>query len=1118
MVDSSYNLKNKLNKETLLKDRSFLRDAGRFLIDRGGYSANDLGTNEDKYDAFMEHFRSQNVNEVTALKDLTYAQETDGEGKAQFGRLMDTYDKMDSDFGFKAAGDYLEGIFTAPSTYAGAFSFGTAKVGALAANQGIKLGVRQALRTGIGSAVVEGVAGGATVAAQEGTRVETGIKEEMNLGNIGLATAISAGTGGVLGGFTGYTRGINASKADEILKSTKKIVDDATEKSHADATVKTLTNKTTSKTAKKYQEQLLDSLDAETKKLAKSKKKALIETIPEQLAVGKELRKELSSGNRVYSIGAKEIQNIAAAASEVFHKIGDHPTLDDPLTEAFTSRVARGLADGVLDENSFGKILNDHNITTEQLGGLYAAELSSYGLGLRSGRMIKDIGKQSDYQEIVTRLNEIDENTLGLGTITSKSREVVDALQETKGVGAKIGSFFTHINKARIGFMTIQPATTMRNTTNGYLRNYVYMLDNFGASVVDYAKGNIKLISNPNDAMVRKHSEDLIRKSRAQARAGFQSLHFQDLKLGMESVNTKALFELLGDKKLGNTDVTKKLLRKMGDIADVTDQTGGLIGVARNLNKLNTMSDNMFKRAIFSREVDKALGANPISVKTFETGPAGEQISKELVLDSLDKVLRTGNFNKINAKTFADSMTEAFDFTYQTAGFRGREGKFNKFADLFIDVSSNSLLASSIIPFPKYLINQFRFLYEHTPILGVYNMGGILNKSGKTGLRKKVDLSSDTLGKQLGGLAILGTFMAARANFGDEYTSAYEYNDPTSGGTFNAEALIGPFSAHAAVADVLYRINPGKWHDNENVANTKPFDSRRLVKAMTGGNIRAGTSLDLVESLVDVLNNGIDSGESELKIQERTAKFLGNYLNTFTVGAGFFKDIQAQIDPSVRQLADNTDVNMMHYFFKQAGRSLPTMGIDYGKVQEGGRDASASSTRSTGTRKLNPILKQLSGLTPVEEKTSVEKELARLQFDYFELSPKRIKFDKPMTNDARQLIGTSIEKDVAAFIKTDEYYYATDVRKRDMLKTEIDLIRRTERAKVLDPESAPTKLDRERVLKAKYFNLSNRDRVLINDTHEHLEKRRGISEPKTIEETGNWAEGLRLQDARKKKK
>lgn len=162
----------------------------------------------------------------------------------------------------------------------------------------------------------------------------------------------------------------------------------------------------------------------------------------------------------------------------------------------------------------------------------------------------------------------------------------------------------------------------------------------------------------------------------------------------------------------------------MADIADVTDQNGGLIGVARNLNKLNTMSDNMFKRAIFSRELDKSLGLEPIVIKRFQTGPGGEQITTDLVLDSLDKVLRTGNFSAIDAKRLSNSMTEAFDFTYQTGSFRGREGGFNKLADAFIDISSNNLLASSVIPFPKYLVNQFRFLYEHTPILGIVNFGG----------------------------------------------------------------------------------------------------------------------------------------------------------------------------------------------------------------------------------------------------------------------------------------------------------------------------------------------------------------------------------------------------------
>ena len=128
-----------LNKDTLIKDEDFIDDASAFLIDRGGYKAEELDTQQKVYDAYMEHFRVQNVNEVTALKDMSYAQEADDESRQRMGRLMDTFDRMDSDLGWDAAGDYLQGVFTAPSTYAGIFTGGAAKAGQLAAQQAVRL-------------------------------------------------------------------------------------------------------------------------------------------------------------------------------------------------------------------------------------------------------------------------------------------------------------------------------------------------------------------------------------------------------------------------------------------------------------------------------------------------------------------------------------------------------------------------------------------------------------------------------------------------------------------------------------------------------------------------------------------------------------------------------------------------------------------------------------------------------------------------------------------------------------------------------------------------------------------------------------------------------------------
>ena len=129
---------------------------------------------------------------------MLYAQNADEESKERFARLMDTYDKMDSDLGFAAAGDYVAGVLSAPSTYAGIFTGGGAKVGALAAQQGVKLGIREILKRGaagqalrsaatkgaVRAGAVEGTIGAGQVAAQEQTRVELDMQDEIRGGAV----------------------------------------------------------------------------------------------------------------------------------------------------------------------------------------------------------------------------------------------------------------------------------------------------------------------------------------------------------------------------------------------------------------------------------------------------------------------------------------------------------------------------------------------------------------------------------------------------------------------------------------------------------------------------------------------------------------------------------------------------------------------------------------------------------------------------------------------------------------------------------------------------------------------------------------------------------------------
>ena len=88
-------------------------------------------------------------------------------------------------------------------------------------------------------------------------------------------------------------------------------------------------------------------------------------------------------------------------------------------------------------------------------------------------------------------LNEIDKAmfTLGEGNRNSKKKSFRE--NEKGGLLSATSNFLSTLNKTRIGLMTVQLATTVRNTTNGYLRNYVYALDNLGSAVYRGMQGKI---------------------------------------------------------------------------------------------------------------------------------------------------------------------------------------------------------------------------------------------------------------------------------------------------------------------------------------------------------------------------------------------------------------------------------------------------------------------------------------------------------------------------------------------------------------------------------------------------------------------------------------------------
>jgi len=1055
-----YNQQEEIDREKLLKDEQFLDDATAFLIDRGGYDAEDLMSADNVYENYMEHFRFQNVNEVTAVNDLLYAQNADEESKERFARLMDTYDKMDSDLGFAAAGDYVAGVLSAPSTYAGIFTGGGAKVGALAAQQGVKLGIREILKRGaagqalrsaatkgaVRAGAVEGTIGAGQVAAQEQTRVELDMQDEIRGGAVALGAAAGAVPGSIFGAAAQTQKAVTENVAERVLKITEKQSARAAEHANRTSTKQVFEDDATGKTALDVYENLV------------SRKKAIEETFPE-VETGRKIKETLKPDDAeivdapttpkpkmplVASLEEKSLQNLAAFATKLMDKV-------DPVEgERFSSILGRALKSEFYNPDSLRALANEFGLKVSDLGPLLAAEFSQAGKTLKVASQLSQAEKKARLDELDT----IDAFLVEAVEITNPAREAVEAIDDEigKGLLGKANDVMRRVNKARIGLMTIQLATTTRNVTNGYMRNYVYAFDNLGAGLYNKtftksaAKQRLKKkdIFNPTDEQIKAEAERATRLGSAQLRTAYDSFMFKDL-MGITTAETQALTRLMKDERFGRSEAGKLLFMEMGDVADHAKMGGGILTVARKLNTLNTMSDNMFKRAILSRELNKAILAGG-----YEEG--------------LNGVLKKGKFGDVDEDLIAKGMEEAIDFTYQTGRFQGKEGAFNSVADTFIQASSTQL-GSTFVPFPRYLVNQFRFFYEHTPILGMVDAFGILNKSD----------FDQRIGKQLGGAMMLTGLYALRANHGDETTGPFEYKNPFGTGIVDAQASLGPFSAHAFAADAIYRyFNADKI--------SRPAKVRDFVKALGGGQFRP-TGLALVDGLFDTWQSGIKDGELDTKLEEMGARFLGNYMNTYTVGAGVLKDVVATLDPDMRVVADNTDVKFWPYVFKQATRSFPRE-ITEGESALFGRKRLESPTRTTDVRMVNPFMRQITGLAQQEPRNLAEREFDRLGLEYFEISPRKVKGgiqSSELTKEARANMGAYVEGAIQDYIMNNPEYYGlqSDIEKKAALKGKLNELRTEARARVLDIDQYVTVEDQRTVAQARYFDISGAKRDLI---------------------------------------
>tara|TARA_R110000822_G_C15330719_1_gene494542 strand:- start:51 stop:3353 length:3303 start_codon:yes stop_codon:yes gene_type:complete len=986
----SYNYldKDDQNRAMLKNDDDFVTDAKTFLTKREGYSEEDLNDNDKIYDAYMEHFRYQDVNEVTAIRDLQYAQNANQEEKERFARLTMLYKTKANEGVFDAAGDYVQGIASAPSTYIGIATGGAAKLATVAGLKAAQLALNKILIGGVKKSIIrgataEGAIGTVQGLAQEKTEVETGYKDEVSLTNVALTGGISAVTGGALSGLVGVKQTKQAIKASDKLDVAQKAAEKVAKSANLKA--KKILAKTSSK-RKKFISDRLKALD------------------PKKVALGKSLTDDIAEATELGTLKAglplELFENISAAALTLQADLAKKGLKINP-GDRITTVLQRALSDKIISTKDISAILREYNLTADQFSLVYKAEISEAG---------KILNVQS---QLVSSIDELDK--LGFSTMTKReAQELSDGV-----VGGKVNAsnqLMKDIDRVRLGFMTSQPATTMRNNFGGGFRLAVDMTTRTVDNIL-----NQKLFGG-----TRKFSDILFDNT--------------DLaKYVFNPYEAKVTRQLL-EKSM--PDTARKLFRDAADLASSTGGESGLAKIGTKINFFNTHSDNFFKQVMFSASLRRRLKNRG---------------------DDLDDMINKGEFNFIDKDIINKSIDDALEFTYQSAFYSQDAGILARGTQGFLKAHREvPFIVSSFIPFPRFIANQMKFIYNHAPVIGLLGLENIGKKSGyakntfkirardkdgkllkKGFFRDSKDVSdanafldadfTKKMSQQAGGAAML--YVAY--NWREKQGKGAMWNEikDDQGNYINALPMYGPFAAFMLAADLMYRYYNSDVGGENDIRDITPTDTqywRNALQATTGSQFRTGYGLYAIDKLWgDVTGEGDFFGGS--KGARIFGEFVGNIVNTFMIPVSVLKDLYTPFDKESRRIAETSDgrVDFWSVVAQRGFRALPDMGPQYDT-------AFADPFVSGDIYAIDPIEKQLFGFIKRPAKNTLQYEMANLNLETFDVYKRNS--NRLIDVNLRNILSTpggdyNLNEKLGNLIQRNEYQrLTTQQQKREFIK------------------------------------------------------------------------------------
>ena len=394
-----------------------------------------------------------------------------------------------------------------------------------------------------------------------------------------------------------------------------------------------------------------------------------------------------------------------------------------------------------------------------------------------------------------------------------------------------------------------------------------------------------------------------------------------------------------------------KLLRELRGGGKVTRALEGLEEFSAFWNTPNRAQEWTTRRAVFLANLETRMRAKGID---------------------LDAVVRENRLGAIDIEDLKAAVDRALEVTY------AEQPKFGTFGASFVNaINKLPFVATSAIPFPRFMVNALKYTYEYSP-------AGFIKLLQKDELAKMAAGDFKTISRASVGSALS---IAAWELENSKYSTDTWYlkcpsGDCGPGGTGKRLDIrpYGPYAQYAFVAHIVRRIKDGTFNK---------MSGNQIIQGVLSANLRAGAGLVIVDSIVnesvipDIWNSAIEYFSGQPVTQRpgmRTVKRIGGEMASgLILWLSQVKDFVDQYD----ETKGTFHIPGESLVSEQPGarpviperRKEPFLGPIRAKIPAIEQPPSYSPTRAEPRRRLEPALRQLTGISLVEPFNAVETEM-----------------------------------------------------------------------------------------------------------------------------------------------